>query len=203
MGFLKDLLAKYLPQILDAVTKAAVKEVEQPVQAIKVVQEPENQPVQATKVVQNGEIDWTNPQCKVSVHFTVKEMLYLPTWKRMANEADGLNDVIKKNLIDLAKAMDIVREHFGKPINVHVTYRPAGYNKAIGGAMRSAHSDGQAMDFDIPGINCDDVRKSINDAALLEIWNMRMEDISALTSRNWVHLDRRILASGGHRFFKP
>lgn len=162
----------------------------------KVIQQPTQQPTQQG-------IDWSNPSHKVSKYFTVKEMLYLPSWSRMANESDGLDDQIKNNLIDLANAMDVVREFFGKPINVHVTYRPTAYNKAIGGALRSAHSEGKACDFDVAGLSCDEARKQINDAGMLEKWQMRMEDISALTSRGWVHLDRRQPPAGGHRYFKP
>lgn len=193
MGFIQDLLKQFLPQILSSLQDQGSKEMAKPEAPLKVVV--------AAPPIQG--IDWSNPDCKVSQHFTVKEMLWLPTWHRMANEQDGLDDKVKANLIDLAKSMDIVREYFGKSINVHVTYRPLEYNKAIGGALHSAHSEGGAMDFDVVGMNCDDARKKINDDGMLEKWQMRMEDISALASRNWVHLDRRQPAVGGHRFFKP
>jgi hypothetical protein len=174
------------PAVIQAVQEAAVGEVQKSVQEVAIQETPG--------------IDWTNPACKVSKYFTVKEMIFLPSWNRMANEADGLNDQVKANLIDLAKCMDVVRETFGKPINVHVTYRPLEYNKAIKGALHSAHTDGAAMDFDIAGMNCDDARKQINDQGLLDQWRMRMED---MPGGNWVHLDRRQPPAGGHRFFKP
>jgi hypothetical protein len=145
-------------------------------------------------------IDWTNPGCKVSKYFTVHEMIYLPTWKRMANESDGLNEDIKESLIKLGQKMDTVREYFDKPINVHVTYRPLEYNKAIGGALHSAHSDGAAMDFDIMGMTCDEVRKELVDRNLLETWAMRCEKAPGT---NWVHLDYRALKPGGNRYFIP
>lgn len=143
-------------------------------------------------------INWEDPGCLVSKFFTVHEMIYLPTWKRMANAQDGLNDEIKSNLVELGKKMDVVREYFGSSINVHVTYRPEAYNKAIGGALHSAHSEGKAMDFDIKGKTCDEVRKALVDNNLLDTWNMRCEDTPG---SNWVHLDYR--APINKRFFKP
>jgi hypothetical protein len=145
-------------------------------------------------------IDWTNPDQKLSKYFTVKEMIYLPTWKRMANESDGLNEQIKENLLKLAQKMDTVREYFGKPINVHVTYRPLEYNKAIGGALHSAHTDGMAMDFDISGMTCDQVREELVSKGLLDQWAMRCEK---RPGSNWVHLDYRSLLPGGNRYFLP
>lgn len=145
-------------------------------------------------------LDWSKPESKISEHFTVKDAIYLPTWKRLANQEDGLDSTIKVDLQRLFAQMDVVRSHFGKPIRVHVTYRPSEYNKAIGGAQHSAHSEGLACDWDIPGINCDEVRKEIVDKGLLDTWNMRMED---LPGSSWVHLDLREVPIGGHRYFLP
>jgi hypothetical protein len=145
-------------------------------------------------------IDWTDGTQKVSKYFTVHDMIYLPTWKRMANEADGLNEEVKANLIELGKKMDTVREYFDKPINTHVTYRPLEYNKAIGGALHSAHSEGKAMDWDLMGMTCDEVRDILVKEKLLDTWAMRCEDKPA---SNWVHLDYRELKPDGHRFFIP
>lgn len=145
-------------------------------------------------------IDWNNPKCAMGSHFNVHDAIYLPTWGRLAVEADGLDDIIKSNLIKLFIAMNVVRDHFGKPIRVHVSYRPMEYNKAIGGSLHSAHSEGLACDFDVIGMTCDDVRKDILDNGLLDTWNMRMEDAPG---SNWVHLDLRELVAGKHRFFNP
>ena len=144
------------------------------------------------------EIDWTDPKAQVSKHFTVHEAIYLPTWGRLATETDGLTDEVKANLITLFAKMDIVREYFGKPINVHVTYRPEEYNKLIGGAPMSAHKFGKACDFDVSGMNCDDVRSQIMANHLLETWDFRME---MLPGSVWVHLGNDW--KSGIRYFKP
>lgn len=145
------------------------------------------------------DIDWLDPEEQVSKHFTVKEALWLPKWNRMATEEDGLNDEIKNNIIELFNKLDIVREYFNKPINVHCTYRPEAYNKLIGGALMSAHKVGKACDFDISDTKCDDARKQIMMNHLLETWNLRMEWNDG---SNWIHLDS-VWTPGKIRYFKP
>ena len=135
---------------------------------------------------------------KISKWFSWSEATYLPQWKRLANEKDGLNDEIKANLTKLFAKMDQIREHFGKPINVHVAYRSPEYNKLVKGASKSAHLQGLACDFDVKGLSCDDVRKDILEHKLLDSLELRMED---LPNSTWVHLD--LMAPNPNRYFKP
>jgi hypothetical protein len=142
----------------------------------------------------------TDPKAKISDHFTYHEALYLPTWKRMADEADGYDAKVEDSLKVTFHKLDKVREYFGKPITVHVAYRPEAYNHLVHGAANSAHKFGMAVDFHVEGMTCDEVKKKILDDKMLDIWNMRMEDNGAGAS--WIHLDTRVPGPGG-RFFKP
>lgn len=143
-------------------------------------------------------IDWENPKDSITSHFTVHDAIYLPQWDRLANENDGLNDIIKENIGILLKDMEEIRNYFNKPIIVHVTYRPAEYNKLVGGAPNSAHAKGLACDFNIQGVDCDQARKDILDNNLLELLGMRMENKEGA---NWVHLD--LYPPKPNRFFIP
>jgi len=142
-------------------------------------------------------IDWANPKHKISKYFTLKEALYLPTWNRMATEEDGLNEPVKINLLRLFNKMDEVREFLGKPIYVHVAYRPAEYNALVGGAPMSAHVSGKAADWDCRE-DCDLTREKL----LPELYrlDMRMEN---KPKSNWVHLDTAHVRPGANRFFYP
>lgn len=144
-----------------------------------------------------------NQTDKIANHFNYKDALWLPQWNRMADENDGLNDEILSNLKALFDKMDQVRDFFGLPIIVHVTYRPEAYNQLVKGAKNSSHKFGMACDFHVAGLDCDDGRQKILDANKLEEWNMRMEDISDKELRNWIHLDIKELTPGGNRYFKP
>jgi hypothetical protein len=184
-AFILGLLNQNKTVIVDNVQKQVVAEIAKPVAEVE---------------VKEG-IDWTDGTQKVSDHFTVHEMLYLPTWKRMAVESDGLDATVKANLVSLAKAMDVVRDYFGKSINVHVTYRPLEYNKVIHGALHSAHSVGLAMDFDVAGMSCGDATRQMIKDGKLEEWGMRCENNGE--EPTWIHLDLRAVPEGGHRYFKP
>ena len=138
------------------------------------------------------------PGCQ---YFTHREALWLPTWKRMANGGDGLNDEIMANLIDTFKRLDRLRATVGRPINVHCAFRPPLYNKLVKGAPKSAHLTGQAVDFDIWGLSCNAVRIYLIQHNMLEQLNMRMEDNGP--AADWIHLDTKPVPPGGLRFFKP
>lgn len=135
----------------------------------------------------------------ISKYFTWKEAIFLPRWNRMASDEE-LTPEVRNNLTVLFTKLDKVREHFGKPIKIHVAFRPKAYNALIGGARNSAHLYGLAVDFSIQGVDCDAARQSILGAGLLESLNMRME---CLPGSNWVHLDIREVPHGGNRYFKP
>ena len=78
--------------------------------------------------------------------FTIDELCYSAT----AN-AKGISNVptadVKKRLeLLVSEVLDPVREAFGKPIIVNSGYRSERLNKAIGGAKKSQHLRGEAVD---------------------------------------------------------
>lgn len=143
-------------------------------------------------------VDWTDPRAKISTFFTVKEALWLPQWKRMATVKDGLGPTQQENLIKVFRIMDQIRGLFGKPVLVHVAFRPYSYNKLIGGAPKSSHVQGMAVDFHVDGVDCDVARAKL--MPKLEEWGLRMEN---LPGSSWIHIDTRPVPPGGNRFFKP
>ena len=131
------------------------------------------------------------------LHFSWKEALWLPKWNRASNESDGLTEEIKQSLVNTFQWMEKVREFLG-PVTVHVALRPEEYNKLVGGASKSMHRIGRAVDFHISGMTCDTAREKLKEK--LEEWKLRMEDNGQGSS--WVHLDDREPGPAG-RFFKP
>lgn len=141
-------------------------------------------------------IDWTDAASQVSTHFTVRECLWLPTWSRLANESDGLNEDIQTQLAALCAKMDQIRDLLGSPMNVHCMYRPPAYNLVIGAPENDVHSLGQAIDFDCnPSISCDQVRANL--CTQLDNFDIRMER----GTTTWIHLD--IHPVGVQRYFYP
>jgi hypothetical protein len=143
-------------------------------------------------------IDWTDETCQITPHFTVKDALWLPTWNRLANEADGLNDGIKNNLIDLyTNCMEPLRDLLG-PIIVHVTYRPEAYNKLIGGAPASAHMLGKACDWHASVHSINEAKDLILLHDMLNKLNVRMES----GTMSWIHIGNDY-TPGHNRVFLP
>lgn len=142
-----------------------------------------------------GDIDWTNPKCKITEHFSVNEAIYLPTWDRMATEADGLTQEIQDNLVNLCFIMEKVRDLLGVPMVVHCTYRPPEYSKEVGGSLTDPHTRGQAIDFNLDGMEIEDAKNAL--LPKLEELGLRMEQGTS----SWIHLDTCPVIH--NRYFKP
>lgn len=105
-----------------------------------------------------------------------------------------LSEVMESNLAQLLEAVNKLRIAYGKPMVVNSGYRPAGYNKAIGGAPNSAHITCEAVDFK----DKDGEIKKFCTLERLKEYGLWMEHPSATPS--WCHVDIR---PRGNRVFKP
>lgn len=137
-------------------------------------------------------IDWNDKKAKISPNFTVHEALWLPSWGVYHTP----NDQEKENILKMAAKMEQVREFLGdKSININCWIRPLSvncdnkrywgknYNRMVGGAEASAHINGNAVDFTVSSITCDEVRHLLQDQ--LELLNLRMEKKPGSL---WVHV---------------
>ena len=59
--------------------------------------------------------------------------------------------------IDLAYKLELIRQHFGKPVTVTSAYRTPEYNRKVGGASSSYHTKGKAFDIVVQGVSPYDV----------------------------------------------
>ena len=58
---------------------------------------------------------------------------------------------------ELVKILQVIRDHFGRPVSVNSGYRTPGKNKAVGGAAYSQHLYGTAADITVAGVSPDKV----------------------------------------------
>jgi hypothetical protein len=135
-----------------------------------------------------------NTHEKISKNFTLGEAVWLPQWQIHAVP----NEIIYRNILRMADVMQEIRDYFDRPINVHSWWRPQEYNKLIGGAKRSMHLLGSAVDFSIVGIPCNEVKLDL-EKMLVEL-DIRMEDNGE--NADWIHVDNSDNFKHG-RFFKP
>lgn len=98
----------------------------------------------ADEYTTNNKGEWY-PEAK-QTYFTMAQLIYSNTAKK-----EGINNAATghdlENLIRTQAAANSFREFYGKPINVNSGYRSPALNAAIGGATKSAHSQGNAVDL--------------------------------------------------------
>ena len=90
---------------------------------------------------------------ELSDNFTLKELTKSQTATRKGIDNEpGTAEI--ENLIHLAKTiLQPVREHFGKPVMISSGYRSPALCEAIGSSAKSQHAQGEAADFEIPGVD--------------------------------------------------
>ena len=80
---------------------------------------------------------------QITKHFNITEF----------NSKDGapMPEPVKKNIIELAKNLEVIRAYFNSPIKINSAYRSPAHNAKIGGVKNSQHVLGKAADIVIPG----------------------------------------------------
>jgi len=107
-----------------------------------------------------------------------------------------LTPELESNLNKLLEAVNKFRTAYGKPMIVSSGWRPGKYNKAAGGAAKSAHVTCEAVDFaDADGKLKAYVAKN---PKILEQCGLYMEDPGA--TKTWMHVQTRPTKN---RIFKP
>lgn len=71
------------------------------------------------------------------------------------------DEVIARLKVFLTKVMDPIRELFGVPISPSSVYRSWPLNKAVDGSATSQHPEGEAADFNVPGLTVREVMRRI------------------------------------------
>lgn len=106
------------------------------------------------------------------------------------NSHDGaeMPPQVLKNVEELAKNLQIIRDHIGKPMKINSGYRSPSYNATIKGAVKdSQHTLGKAADFAIPGMRPIEVGSIV----LNLISQGKIKQGGVGIYRSWVHYDIR------------
>jgi putative chitinase len=133
---------------------------------------------------------------QLSKHFTLAEMIVSPTAKRLGLSNVPTEEHIENMRYCCEKILEPVREHFGKPVTINSSYRSPRVNQAVGGSKTSQHVNGQAIDFEIMGVDNKVVADWIADN--LEFDQVILEFYTAGDKNSgWVHAS--IKKNGGNR----
>jgi putative chitinase len=133
---------------------------------------------------------------QLTKHFTLAEMIVSPTAKRLGLSNVPTEEHIENMRYCCEKILEPVREHFGKPVRINSSYRSPRVNQAVGGSKTSQHVNGQAIDFEIMGIDnkvvADWIADNLEfDQVILEFY------IAGDKNSGWVHAS--IKKNGGNR----
>ena len=98
-----------------------------------------------------------------------------------------LTETILRNIQELAKNLQVLRDEVKKPIKITSGFRDPSFNKKIGGATQSRHITGQAADLKIEGYTPKQV------AAIIEklIASGKMKQGGLGIYSTWIHYDCR------------
>jgi hypothetical protein len=100
---------------------------------------------------------------RLSPNFTFGELVKSPTASRLGIDNTPADTEVLANLRAVCgKILQPVRDHFKQPVVINSGYRSFRLNKAIGGASSSQHLDGNAVDFEIPGLCNGDLAKWVS-----------------------------------------
>ena len=85
----------------------------------------------------------------LSPNFTLEEATFSDTAVRLGINNQPSPEQLE-NMKITAQGMETVRKLLGKPIRINSWLRLPALNQAIGGALKSSHMDGWAVDFTCP-----------------------------------------------------
>lgn len=109
-----------------------------------------------------------------------------------------LDTTLEANLTKLLDTLNKLRKAYGRPMIVSSGYRPAPYNKAAGGAVRSNHMVCLACDFRDPDGALD--AWCLSNLNVLEECGLWLEHPDA--TPGWCHL-QAVPPRSGRRVFRP
>lgn len=89
----------------------------------------------------------------ISKHLELSELIRSESAKRLGVSNMPTPEHIENLKLLANNIFEPIREHFNVPIRISSAYRSNILNKSIGGANKSQHSIGQAIDIDMDGTN--------------------------------------------------
>lgn len=124
---------------------------------------------------------------QITEHFTLEELTVSPTAKKLGISNMPTPEHIENMKHVCENILEKVREHYGKPVKVNSCYRSPALNAKVKGSKTSQHCNGEAIDFEVPGVPnkelADWVADNLEfDQVILEFYNPKEGPGSG-----WVH----------------
>lgn len=129
----------------------------------------------ATMKLPGGKIVYANELVIPGIAITWGE------WTKNCKRVPETNQIVA-NMISVTKIFGTVRSKYDAPLTVNSGYRPSAINKAIGGASRSQHIQGRALD-----LSCSNLTKLYQIVKAIP----EITGVGSGMHKGFVHLDNR------------
>lgn len=103
------------------------------------------------------------------------------------NDGTAVPPQYHRNMYELAKNLQVLRDKLGKPIIINSAYRTPQHNKKIGGVSNSQHLTASASDIRVAGMTS----KEVHDTILQLIKEGKMHNGGLGLYNSFVHYDIR------------
>jgi len=103
--------------------------------------------------------------------------------------SDAIPPELVANAVELLKNLQVIRDHFQKPIVIISGYRSPARNAAVGGADKSQHLEAKAADIKIAGIPTEEIYNRID--KLIAQGLVKQGGLGKYIKSGFVHYDIR------------
>lgn len=124
---------------------------------------------------------------KLSPHFSIYELTRSDVASRLGIQNVPDESAVESLTLLCNEVLEEVRANYGIPFSPSSGYRSESLNSAIGGSASSQHCLGQAVDFEIPGIDNLEVASFISSALRFDQLILEYYEPSVPGS-GWVHV---------------
>lgn len=103
--------------------------------------------------------------------------------------SDKIPPELIANAVELLQNLQVIRDHFQKPVTIISGYRSPARNEAVGGAKKSQHMEAKAADIKINGIPTQELYSRID--KLMSQGKIKVGGLGFYTDQGFVHYDIR------------
>jgi uncharacterized protein YcbK (DUF882 family) len=93
------------------------------------------------------------------------------------------------NAVELLQNLQVIRDHFQKPVTIISGYRSPARNESVGGAKKSQHMEAKAADIKIAGVPTEEIYSRIN--KLMAQGKIKVGGLGLYVGSGFVHYDTR------------
>lgn len=107
--------------------------------------------------IKTSSIDWNDMSSLITPHFTL--------WENLRGDPRRIptSNIVKENILKVMNELEKIRTDYGEPIRITSGYRPPSINKSVGGATKSRHIQGDAVDIATVSGNLAEFQKYVDD----------------------------------------